>query len=181
MLKLTAALLATGMVTVTAGCLASANPGAPAAAQHASTAPTRTAQPAPATATAQAKRLTMTQARAAYSRISKPFNAAVAVVNRDVAGTAPWSKFRADTLAVVSANRAWARRIGAVRWPARVQPYITAMLRTDVPAEIRCDRAMAAAGGMQAATSVFNTDGDCRDTTANADKIRAILHLPTVS
>jgi hypothetical protein len=122
----------------------------------------------------------MAQARAVYIRITRPFNAAVAVVNRDVADAAPWSQFRADTLAVVSADQTWARHIRAVLWPRRVQRYVTAMLRTDVPAEIRCDQAMAAAGGLQAATSVFNTNKDCRDNTANVDKIRAMLNLPSI-
>jgi hypothetical protein len=123
----------------------------------------------------------MAQARAAYSRISRPFNAAVTAVNRDVASGAPWSRFRADTLAVVRADRTWARRMREERWPPRVQRYVTAMLRTDIPAEIRCDQAMAAAGSLQAATTVFNSRPDCKDHTANEDKIRKMLHLPLVT
>lgn len=123
----------------------------------------------------------MVQARAAYTRIALPFNAAVAAVNRDVADGAPWSRFRSDTLAVVRADRAWARHMRAERWPPRVQRYVTAMLRTDIPAEIRCDQAMAAAGSLQAATTVFNTSPDCKDHTANEDKIRRMLHLPLVT
>jgi hypothetical protein len=48
----------------------------------------------------------------------------------------------------------------------------------DVSAEIRCERAMAAAGGMQAATTVFDARPGCKDRTANEDKIRRILQLP---
>jgi hypothetical protein len=127
------------------------------------------------------RQLTMAQARAAYSRIARPFNAAVAAVNRDVASGASWSRFRADTLAVVRADRAWARRMRAERWPPRVQRYVTAVVRTDIPAEIRCDRAMAAAGSLQAATTVFNSRPDCKDHTTNEDKIRKMLHLPAVT
>jgi hypothetical protein len=36
-------------------------------------------------------------------------------------------------------------------------------------------------GGMQAATPVFDTRPDCKDRTANEDKIRKILHLPPVT
>jgi hypothetical protein len=43
------------------------------------------------------------------------------------------------------------------------------------------DQAMAAAGGLQAATTVFNTRPDCKDHTANEDKLRKILHLPLVT
>jgi hypothetical protein len=34
---------------------------------------------------------------------------------------------------------------------------------------------------MQAATTVFDTRTDCRDRSANEDKIRKILHLPPVT
>jgi hypothetical protein len=141
--------------------------------QRSATAPATSAHVTPVVA----RRLTMAQARAAYLRITRPFNAAVAAVNRDVASGAPWSRLRADTLAVVRADRAWAGHMRAERWPARVQRYATAMLRTDIPAEIRCDQAMAAAGGMQAATTgmpplvrkaegprargTWSTSGDC--------------------
>ncbi len=176
LIRLTAT-LAAGAIVLAAGCSAAGH--TPTAAQHAASArPTRVqATPAPVLA----RRLTMAQARAAYVRITRSFNAAVAAVNRDVADAAPWSRFRADTLAVIRADRAWARHVRGVRWPARVQRYITAMLRTSVPAEIRCDQAMAAAGGMQAATNVFNTRQDCKDNTANEDKIRAMLNLPPMN
>ena len=175
--RLTAATLAAAVITLSAGCSVAGQTPEPAAARHATTAPAVDATtPAPVLA----RRLTRAQARAAYVRITRPFNAAVAAVNRDVADAAPWNQFRADTLAVIRADRAWARHVLAVRWPVRVQRYITAMVHTNVPAEIRCDRAMAAAGSMQAATNVFNTRQDCKDNTANEDKIRALLNLAAV-
>lgn len=123
-------------------------------------------------------RLTMAQARAEYSEISAPFNAAVTVVNHDARAGVTWSKFKADVLAVVAANKTWERKIRAVRWPLRVQPYVDAMLKTEVPAEIQCDQAMAATGSLQGAANVFSDDHSCKDSTANADKIREILNLP---
>ncbi|MDR0346304.1 MAG: hypothetical protein LBI49_24920 [Nocardiopsaceae bacterium] len=135
---------------------------------------TGTASPAPV------PRLTLAQARTAYIKITRPFNTAVAAVNRDVHDASPWSRFRADTLAVARADRTWARRVGALRWPARIQRYVTAMRRTDVPAEIRCDQAMAAAGNIQTATTAFNTNPDCKDRTANENHIRSILGLHPV-
>jgi hypothetical protein len=179
LIRLTAATMAAGAIALAAGCSTAGQTST--AAQHATTAPATPVHGTPtAAAPVLAHRLTMAQARAAYIRITHPFNVAVAAVNRDVADAAPWSQFRADTLAVIRADRAWARHVRAVRWPARVQRYITAMLHTDVPAEIRCDEAMAAAGGMQAATNVFNTSRDCKDNTADEDKIRAMLNLPSV-
>jgi hypothetical protein len=176
LIRLTAATLTAGVIALSAGCSAAGQATTPAAARHAATAPTA---PLPATpAPRPARRLTIAQARASYVRISRPFNAAVAAVNRDVSDAAPWNQFRADTLAVIRADRAWARHVRAIRWPARVQRYINATVRTDVPAEIRCDRAMTTAGSWPAATSVFNTRQDCKDNTANEDKIRAMLNLP---
>jgi hypothetical protein len=177
-ISLTASTLIAGVIAVSAGCSVAGQTPTPAAAQRTTTAPATAVHATPAPVLARS--LTMAQARAAYLRITRPFNAAVAAINRDVAAAAPWSQFRADTLAVIRADRAWARHVRAIRWPVRVQRYITAMLHTNVPAEIRCDRAMAAAGSMQAAANVFNTRQDCKDNTANEDKIRAMLNLPVV-
>ena len=162
LIRLTAATLGAGAIALAGGCSAAGQTPTPAAA-HAATASATPVQATPAPVLA--RRLTMAQARAAYVRLTSRLNAAVAAVNRDVADAAPWSRFRADTLAVIRADRAWARHVRAVRWPARLQRYITAMLRTNVPSEIRCDQAMAAAGDMQAATNVFNTRADCKDNT----------------
>ena len=129
-------------------------------------------------APAAAPRLTLAQARAEYSKISAPFNAAVATVNQDARNGTTWDKFKADVLAAAAANQTWARKVRAVRWPLQIQPYVDAMLKTEVPAEIRCDNAMAAAGSLQGAATAFSRDSVCRDSTATADRIRSILHLP---
>jgi len=120
----------------------------------------------------------MALARTEYSEISAPFNAAVAAVNKDAHDGTTWSKFRADVLAVIAANETWERKIRVVPWPLQIQPYVNAMLRTEVPAEIQCDQSMAAAGSLQGAATVFADDHSCRDNTVNADKIRKILNLP---
>ena len=177
MTRLTLATLAAVTIALAAGCSAAGQTPTASGGQSPTTRPATPGHTAPALA----RRLTMAQARAAYNRIARPFNAAVAVVNRDVASGAPWSRFRADTLAVVRADRAWARRMRTELWPPRVQRYVNAMLRTDIPAEIRCDRAMAAAGSLQAATTVFNSRPDCKDHTTNEDSIRKMLHLPAVT
>jgi hypothetical protein len=178
LIKLVAVIAAAGASALATACSATGPVNTAATTRPAATASASPVQSTPtAAATKAPARLTMAQARAAYSQISAPFNAAVASVNRDVADTAPWSQFRTDTLAVVTADEAWARQVRAVLWPLQVQHYITAMLATDVPAEIQCDQAMAAAGNLKSATTVFNTDRNCKDSTANADKIRTILNL----
>jgi hypothetical protein len=127
---------------------------------------------------AAAPRLTLGQARVEYARLSAPFNAAVATVNKDARNGTTWDKFKADVLAAKAANQIWARKARAVRWPAGVQPYVDAMLKTEVPAEIQCYNAMAVAGSLQGAATAFSNDSACRDNTATADKIRSILRLP---
>ena len=141
---------------------------------HVVTPATSAARSAPAAA----PRLTLTQARAEYSKISAPFNASVATVNQDARNGATWDKFKADVLAAAAANRTWARKIRAVRWPVQIQHYVDAMLKTEVPAEIRCYSAVAAAGSLQGAAVAFSGDSACRDSPGTADKIRSILHLP---
>lgn len=127
---------------------------------------------------ASPERLTMTQARATYRRISAPFNAAVAAVNSDAHHGTTWPRFKSDVLAAVAANKRWEQRVRAQRWPRKIQPYIDAMLKTEVPAEISCDQAMAAAGSLQGAAGVFSSHSTCKDSTKNADTIRKILNLP---
>ena len=168
------------MVAAAACLLATACTGAgsPAAVPlHVVTPATSAARSAPAAA----PRLTLGQARVEYSRLSAPFNAAVATVNRDARNGTTWDTFKADVLAAAAANQTWARKVRVVRWPLQIQRYVDAMLKTEVPAEIRCDNAMAAAGSLQGAAAAFGGDSFCRDSTATADKIRSILHLaPTI-
>jgi len=165
--KLTSVVVAaTGLLT--AGC---AGVGSSASA-------TQLQAPVAVRAAASPARLTMAQARTAYSEISAPFNAAVAVIDADARNGTTWPKFKTDVLAAVAANKTWEQRIRAERWPRKIQPYVDAMLKTEVPTEISCDQAMAAAGSLQGAADVFSSDSACRDSTKNADTIRKILNLP---
>jgi hypothetical protein len=170
----TASILATGC----SGTGSQSTAAQPEATVTAGTVTAGTTRSTPATAAPVPARLTMAQARTEYSKVSAPFNAAVMAVNNDAHAGAAWSTFKADVLTVVAANRTWERKIRAIRWPLRVQPYVDAMLKTEVPAEIRCDQAMAAAGGLQGAADVFSDDRACKDSTVNADKIRKMLNLP---
>jgi hypothetical protein len=76
-------------------------------------------------------------------RIVDPANRADDVVNTGYTDKVPLSRFRADILAECRAWRTADRGLGAVRWPAGVQPYITAMRLTFDPATIGCLRALA--------------------------------------
>ena len=167
MIKLTAVVV-TAAGTLTAGCAGAGS----------SSSAVQLRAPVTVRAAASPARLTMAQARTAYSKISTPFNAAVSVVNADARNGTTWRKFKTDVLAAVAANETWERRIRAERWPRKIQPYIDAMLKTEVPAEISCDQAMAAAGSLQDAADVFSSDSACKDSTKNTDAIRKILNLP---
>ena len=113
-------------------------------------------------------------------RILDPSNAIADAISRDYTDAAPFSQYRADALAYVKAVCGADRQLRAVRWPARVQPYITAMLLTFEPAAIRCTRAGAAAGSRAAAASVNDTNPDCQAVNDSTipDTIRSMLHLP---
>ena len=167
MIKLTAVVV-TAAGTLTAGCASAGS----------SSSAVQLRAPVTVRAAASPALLTMAQARTAYSKISTPFNAAVSVVNADARNGTTWRKFKTDVLAAVAANETWERRIRAERWPRKIQPYIDAMLKTEVPAEISCDQAMATAGSLQGAADVFSSASACRDSTKNADTIRKILNLP---
>lgn len=168
-----AAVAVTAASLLTTGCV-TAGSGSSSARQEATvTAGTPHSTPAPSPA-----RLTMAQARAEYSKLSAPFNAAVTTVNKDAHAGTTWDKFRTDVLAVVAANKTWERKIRAVRWPLQIQPYVDAMLKTEVPGEIQCDQQMADAGSLQGAADVFSNNHACKGSTVNADKIRKLLNLP---
>jgi hypothetical protein len=55
-------------------------------------------------------------------------NRVVAAENTDIQDGAPFSQVRADELAYAAAMRTAARQLQAIRWPARIQPFITATL-----------------------------------------------------
>jgi hypothetical protein len=123
-------------------------------------------------------RLTIAQARIKYRDISAPYNAAVTTLNTDAHEGTTWPTFKADLQTAVAANEAWKRQIRTIRWPLVIQPLIDTMLKTEIPAEIGCDRAMISAGGLEGAGTTFNDDRSCQDSPATADKIRQILGLP---
>jgi len=152
-----------------------AAPATPAATASQPTTPSPSPSPA-----GPPKRLTKKQAAAAYVRIVDPWNKITDAINRDYTDAAPFSQYRADARALVRALRGVSREFHALRWPRRVQPYITAMLLTDIPASIRCTRAGARAGGRAAAVNVNDFNQDCQAASAatNADTIRSMLGLP---
>jgi hypothetical protein len=125
--------------------------------------------------------LTTRQAAAAYVRIIDPANRADAVVNTDYTDKAPLSQFRADILAEWKAWRTSDRKLGAVRWPAAVQPYITAMRLTFDPATIRCLHVLASAANYAAFDNTVASNQDCvaQSTNTDADTVRSMLGLPS--
>lgn len=176
---LTAIAAAAALVGCSAGSHAS--PGTAHTTTAAPATPAATASPSPAASpSVPARRLTRKQAAAAYVRIVDPWNKITDAINRDYTDAAPFSQYRADARALVRALRGVSRKFRALRWPRRVQPYITAMLLTDIPASIRCTRAGARAGSRAAAVNVNDFNQDCQAASAatNADTIRSMLGLP---
>ena len=125
---------------------------------------------------------TISQAGPAYLRIAAPVNRAAAAVNTDLAYGVPFPLTRSDDLAYVTALRKSAGQLRAIRWPARVQGYVAAMLLT-YPASIACARAVALAGSDGAATDVLGTNQACAQSRNASDphEVRMLLHLPSTA
>ncbi len=104
----------------------------------------------------------MAQAERAYARIVGPGNLLANKVGSAASGTAPFSEFRTDALAYAKELRAEIGRFEVVRWPAKAQSRINALIRTTYPADISCLQAVAAAGSNAGAQAVSNSNKDCQ-------------------
>jgi hypothetical protein len=104
----------------------------------------------------------MKQAEADYARIVSPGNALANKLGDAASGTAPFSEFRSDALAYTSELHAEIGKLQAVRWPAKAQSRINALIKTTYPADIGCLQAVAAAGSTSAAQAVSNSNKDCQ-------------------
>lgn len=139
---------------------------------------TATAATSPAPSPSPAAVLTIKQAAAAYIKIIDPSNRIADAVGADVTDAAPFSQFRADTLAYAKSVRVIDTKLRAVRWPATVQPWVTAMIATYDPAQIACAKAEAAALSNAAAVTVANSNQACLVGDSDPSEIRALLKLP---
>jgi hypothetical protein len=124
--------------------------------------------------------LTIKQAAAAYLRILGPGNRLGLKWSRDIADHAPFGRLRADLLAYIAAGRLAVQQLRAIRWPPRVQPWITAMTQTFDQAAIRCAEVEAASGSTTAASLIDKTNQDCLASQNGTDpeKVRSMLGLP---
>lgn len=165
--------VATGIVV--AGCSKAQAPAKPQAAVSHSAAVKRTAPAQPVV-------LTMAQARSTYARLVDSGNAASDNLNRAITDAAPWPVVSADLIAERVGTERLSASLAEYRWPASVQPYITAMRITDLAADQRCAAAMLAAGSQARLVEVDNTDPSCMaaEANANAAQIRVLLNLPAL-
>jgi hypothetical protein len=156
------------------GTSAPATQVAASASAHASNSPS--ASPSPASTA----RLTRKQAAAAYVRIVDHANRLQSLADEDVTDRSPFSQYVSDLRAYLAAQRQVDRELAAVRWPAGVQPYVTALLSTYDPATAACFRAEIRAGSYSADDTVFATNSQCQAAQAStlADTVRQGLGLP---
>ena len=114
-----------------------------------------------------------------------PVNRAGATLKTDDTDQVPWSRYRADALALIliAATRNADRQFGAACWPASVQSWVTAMMLTYDPAGIGCLQAESKAGSYAAAQAAATASQDCMAmaNTADPDKIRSLLGLPPLT
>jgi hypothetical protein len=123
---------------------------------------------------------TIAEARAYYQQIVHPYNVATDAANSDYTDAVPISQYRADQATHLAALKKFRTDLLAVDWPASVQPYVTAMVLTDVPAARDCIRAEMGAKSYTDVNSVGYTNQACVAwaNATNADTIRSRLGLP---
>lgn len=123
--------------------------------------------------------LTVRQARRAYVAIVHPFNRTGAVLISDFNDRVPIAQYRSDLRADAAAVRTAKARLAAVRWPARVLPYVRAMISTDLAAAIECDRALLKAHSYNRAETIgLGQACTASDNQDYAAAIRSVLGLP---
>jgi hypothetical protein len=167
-------LAAAGLLAAGCGTSAPATT-APATTAPATTAPATTAPPTQAP-------LTVPEAAKLYLRLVAPANRAEAVVNYDAKAypQVSFAQYVRDDKRWLAQVQAQAARLRSVRWPASVQPYITAMLLTFEPATRACFTAEDNAPSQQAGIRVQQTSPSCR-VSLKSDlpaEVRRALHLP---
>jgi hypothetical protein len=124
----------------------------------------------------------MQQARGAYLRIATPLNQAASVLQADYRDQVPISQYLRDLRHIRAVERRMHRQLDGIRWPARIQGYITALTLTTIPAEIRCASLQQHYTTYQAINTAVNDSQECANGTnlTNADAIRAALGLPQI-
>jgi hypothetical protein len=132
---------------------------------------------------APARPLTVRQAKLAYLQIVGPGSALVGTLARGAPG-ATFSQFRAGALACARELHTQIGRFQAVRWPAQLQPRISALATTTLPSGIACLDAQAAASSMPAAMAVSNSNPGClaagHPIIPNPDLVPARAAVPAV-
>lgn len=162
-----------------AGTTASSPPTKPTTAPATPLAETTPTTPAPTA------RLTVKQAKTAYVSLADPYNAAVDAASRDAADAAPFSQWLADNASLIGASREFMAGLRSTRWPGRVQPYVTAMLLTDMADQLSCYEAFEEAQNYSNLDTIDATNQRCIAISSslastNADMIRSILGMPPI-
>jgi hypothetical protein len=138
--------------------------------------------PSPSPSPTSTARLTKRQARRAYTEIADPSNRLLNAAGQDYTDRVPFVQYRRDERAYIASLLEAAAKLAAVRWPARVEPYIRAMISTDVQADIRCTQDQLRAHSYAQADSINLSSQDCTaaQNTSNADTIWSMLGLPSL-
>jgi hypothetical protein len=166
-------------VVLAAGCGASAQSAAPAASKtsaSSSAAPTPTP---PSSSPAATVRLTVPQAKKLYPKLAAPANLADDLISSDASSEVPLSQFRADLAADDAAIQNLITGLDSHLWPKPVQPYITTITTSELPAAIACNKAYAQAGTYDAVNSIANENQKCllSNNASNTDTVRSMLGL----
>jgi hypothetical protein len=165
-------------VVLAAGCGASAPSAAPAPSKTPASSAAATSTPE-SSSPAAAVRLTVPQAKKLYPKLAAPATLADDHVSSDASSAVPLGQFRSDLAADDTAIQNLITGLDSHLWPKPIQPYITTITTSELPAAIACNKAYARASTYDAVNSIANENQQCllSNNASNTDAVRSMLGL----
>ena len=169
---------AAATIVLAAGCGASSGSAAPAPAKTPATSAAAAPPPEPSSPSPTV-RLTVPQAKKLYPKLADPANRANDLLDSDASSLVPLAQFHSDVAADDTAIQALITGLNSHLWPKKVQPYITTITTTELPAAIACNKAYAQAQTYDAVNSIQNQNQKCilAADSSNTDTVRSMLGL----
>ena len=166
-------------VVLAAGCGASARSADPAPSKTPASSAAATSTPE-SSSPAATVRLTVPQAKKLYPKLAAPATLADDHVSSDASSAVPLGQFRSDLAADDTAIQNLITGLDSHLWPKPIQPYITTIATSELPAAIACNKAYARASTYDAVNSIANENQQCllSNNASNTDTVRSMLGLP---
>ena len=166
-------------VVLAAGCGASAPSAAPAPSKTPASSSGATTSTPESSSPATTVRLTVPQAKKLYPKLAAPATLADDHVSSDASSEVPLGQFRSDLAADDTAIQNLIAGLDSHLWPKPIQPYITTIATSELPAAIACNKAYARASTYDGVNSIANENQQCllSSNASNTDTVRTMLGL----